>query len=227
MYAEDELLPISALQHLLFCERRVGLIFLERQWQDNIFTAEGSLLHRQTDRAETELRNDVRIVRGLWLKSLRLGLYGRADVVEFKRTDGNDKRQAIKLAGAEGLWIPFPVEYKRGRLRTEKSFEIQLCAQALCLEEMLGIQVSTGALYYGKTRRRLELTLDKAVREKTEIAARRLHEIMDSGNTPDARRQPKCKHCSLNGLCLPKVVSHGSSASHYLKQVPTDPKVIA
>jgi CRISPR-associated exonuclease Cas4 len=163
----------------------------------------------------------------LWLKSLRLGLYGRADVVEFKRTDGNDKRQAIKLAGAEGLWIPFPVEYKRGRLRTEKSFEIQLYAQALCLEEMLGIQVSTGALYYGKTRRRLEITLDKAVREKTEIAARRLHEIMDSGNTPDARRQPKCKHCSLNGLCLPKVVSHGSSASHYLKQVPTDPKVIA
>jgi len=92
---------------------------------------------------------------------------------------------------------------------------------------MLGVQVSTGALYYGKTRRRLELTLDKAVRQKTEAAAQRLHEIMDSGNTPDARREPKCKQCSLNGLCLPKVVSCGRSATSYLKQIPTDPKVIA
>lgn len=226
MYAEDELLPISALQHLLFCQRRVGLIYLERLWQDNIFTAEGSLLHEQADQGEAESRNDVRIVRGLWLRSLRLGLYGRADVVEFKRVEDTDKRKGINLDGAEGFWLPFPIEYKRGRLRTEESFEIQLCAQALCLEEMLGIKVSTGALYYGKTRRRLELAFDKAVRKRTEAAAQRLHEIIDSGDTPDAHRQPKCKQCSLNGLCLPKVVSHARSVKSYLKQIPTDPRAI-
>jgi len=226
MYSENELLPVSAIQHLLFCERRVGLIFLERQWLDNIFTAEGSLLHSQTDSDEAELRNDVRIVRGLWLRSLRLGIYGRADVVEFKRPGYCDGSVGIKLAGPEGLWIPFPVEYKRGQLRTEESFEIQLCAQALCLEEMLGVQVSAGALYYGKTRRRLDLTLDKSRREKTETVARRLHEVIDSGTTPPARRQPKCTRCSLNELCLPTVVTHRRSASKYLKQIPTDPQVI-
>jgi CRISPR-associated exonuclease Cas4 len=217
MYAEDELLPISSLQHLLFCERRAALVCLEGLWEDNISTTEGSLLHERTHQPETESRNDLRIARGLWLRSLRLGLYGKADVVEFRILDADDKNQGIALTGELGFWSPYPVEYKRGRLRSEASFEIQLCAQGLCLEEMLGIKVASGALYYGKTRRRMEINFDKALRERTESAALRIHEIFDSRITPDASPRPKCRFCSLNSLCLPKISRGRKSIRRYLK----------
>lgn len=218
MYAEDELLPISSLQHLLFCERRAALVCLEGLWEDNISTAEGSLLHERTHQAETESRDDLRIARGLWLRSLKLGLYGKADVVEFRILDVHDKGQGIALPGTPGLWSPYPVEYKRGRLRSETSFEIQLCAQGLCLEEMLGIKVASGALYYGKTRRRMEIDFDKSLRERTEAAALRIHEIFDSGITPIASPKPKCRFCSLNGICLPKIGRGRKSVRGYIKQ---------
>jgi len=220
MYAEDELLPISLLQHLLFCERRAALVCLEGLWEDNISTAEGSLLHERTHQSETESRNNLKIARDLWLRSLRLGLYGKADVVEFRLLD-SDVPQAVgtALAGEPDLWSPYPVEYKRGRLRSEASFEVQLCAQGLCLEEMLGIKVASGALYYGKTRRRMEIGFSRTLRERTEAAAFRIHEIINSGITPDASPRPKCRFCSLNGLCLPKISRGRKSVRGYLKQV--------
>lgn len=217
MFTEDELLSISALQHLLFCERRAALVCLEMQWQDNTFTAEGTILHEQAHQTETESRNELRIARGLWLRSLRLGLYGKADVVEF-RLINDDTKHGVTLPGAAGLWQPFPVEYKRGRLRSEASFEVQLCAQGLCLEEMLGIEITRGALYYGKTHRRLEIELNEKLRQKTESAVTRLRNIIDAGVTPGARRQLKCKSCSMVGLCLPVLSDRRKNINDYLKK---------
>lgn len=209
-YSEDDLIPVSALADFTFCERRAALHFIENVWEDNIFTAEGTILHNRVDDVSaSEVRGNVRIARSVWLRSLILGLVGKADVVEFHKTELG----GVKLEGASGLWLPFPVEYKRGYLRSERSFEIQLCAQALCLEEMLGGNIPSGAIYYGKTRRRMDVVFDKALRTETEEAAKKVHELIESGITPKAEYSKKCDKCSLVELCLPKA---SSKASNYL-----------
>ena len=215
MYKDDELLPISALQHIVFCERRAALIYIEKLWDENIFTAEGSAIHEQAHEADTENRGDIRIARGLWLKSDRLGLYGKADVVEFHRISEVEKPDNA----ARDTWYPLPVEYKRGRLRDEQSYAIQLCAQGLCLEEMLGFQLERGVLFYAEPRRRLEIPFNKRLRDETEIAARNLHELVATGITPRAQRQAKCQFCSLNELCLPSAMGTKRKASDYLRKM--------
>ncbi|HQU32401.1 MAG: CRISPR-associated protein Cas4 [Planctomycetia bacterium] len=213
MYNEDDLVPISALADFTFCERRAALHFIECVWEDNVCTAEGTILHERVDDASfSETRGSVRIVRSVWLRSLVLGLVGKADMVEFHKT----ATVGVKLEGASGLWVPFPVEYKRGYLRHELSFAIQLCAQAICLEEMLGGNISTGAIFYGKTMRRMDVAFDDALRQRTEDAARKVHELIDSGITPKAEYSKKCKQCSLLNLCMPKV---SKKASNYLMNV--------
>jgi CRISPR-associated exonuclease Cas4 len=210
LYSEDDLIPVSALADFTFCERRAALHFIERVWEDNICTAEGTILHeRVDDESKSEVRGSVRIARSVWLRSLAYGLVGKADVVEFHKTETG----GVKLEGISGLWLPFPVEYKRGILRHERSFEIQLCAQALCLEEMVGGNIPSGAIFYGKTRRRMDVTFDKALRIETEDTARKVHELIESGITPKAEYSTKCKKCSLVELCLPKV---SKKASNYL-----------
>ncbi|MFQ5752814.1 MAG: CRISPR-associated protein Cas4, partial [bacterium] len=154
MYSEDDLIPISALADFTFCERRAALHFIERVWEDNLFTAEGTILHERVDASDSEVRGNLRTAHSVWLRSLVLGLIGKADVVEFHKAETG----GVKLEGASGLWLPFPVEYKRGHLRHERSFEIQLCAQAICLEEMLGGNIPSGAIFYGKTRRRMDVS---------------------------------------------------------------------
>lgn len=209
-YSEDDLLPVSSLSDFVFCERRAALHFIERIWEDNLFTAEGTILHERVDEdSNTETRGNIRIARSIPLRSLRLGLIGKADVVEFHKTETD----GIKLEGVSGFWVPFPVEYKRGHLRHEHSFDVQLCAYALCLEEMLKVKVPEGALFYGKTKRRLGVYFDEALRQKTEDTARRLHELIESGITLKAEYSSKCKKCSLVEMCLPKV---SSKASNYL-----------
>ena len=210
MYNDDDLLPLSALQHLVFCERRAALILIEGQWRDNLYTAEGGALHEKVHRSETENRPGSRIARALPLKSAHLGLAGKADVVEFHRVSSG----GVGIACAEGYWRPCPVEYKRGRRRREASFEVQLCAQALCIEEMLATSVPAGALYYGKTRRRLEIEFDAGLREQTERAALRLHEMVQRGRTPPARRTSKCAKCSLEPLCMSGAMKAGHGASY-------------
>ncbi|MDD5486031.1 MAG: CRISPR-associated protein Cas4 [Dehalococcoidales bacterium] len=218
MYSEDDFVPISILQHVLFCKRRAALVLLENLWEDNISTAEGSVLHEHAHQVATDSRNTLIVVRSLWLRSFRLGICGKADVVEFQLLDGDCNNQGISLAGRPGLFRPFPVEYKRGRLRSELSFEVQLCAQGLCLEEMLGIEVVSGALYYGKTRRRKEIQFDKYLRDRTESAALSIHELLKSGVTPRVRYQKKCDYCSLSGQCLPKITGIRKSVTGYLAQ---------
>jgi CRISPR-associated exonuclease Cas4 len=203
--------PLSALQHLVFCERQCALIHVEGLWVENPLTAEGRALHEASDAGLPESRGDVRIARSLPLRNHRLGLVGRADVVELHRS-GDD---GARLPGLPGRWRPFPVEYKRGRPKSHDADRVQLCAQALCLEEMLEVAVPCGALFYGKTRRREEVDFDAELRETTERAAARVHELLASGVTPPAVLAPKCKRCSLRPQCRPDAA--GRSVSEYLR----------
>ncbi|MGH7630027.1 MAG: CRISPR-associated protein Cas4 [Gemmatimonadales bacterium] len=200
LYREEDCLPLSALQHLLFCERQCALIHVEGLWAENRLTVEGRHLHDRVDAAGRASRGGMRVARGLPIRSLRLGLAGRADAVEFHPNQ-----------------VIFPVEYKRGRPKRDDSDRVQLCAQALCLEEMLAAPVPAGALYYGRTRRRLDVRFDEALRERTAAAARRLHELVASGRTPAAVREPKCESCSLLHLCLPEAVGRRGTAARYFE----------
>ncbi len=221
MFQEDELLPISALQHLMFCERQWALIHLEQQWLDNKLTAEGNLLHAKAHDPSTEVRDGLRITRGLRLRSLRLGLTGQADVVEFIRIDGSDPNicmaaGAVRLADLEGLWRPVPVEYKRGRDKVSDCDRVQVCAQALCLEEMLQTSLSVGAIFYGEPRKRLEIELNACLRATTEAAALRLHELDRNRKTPPAVWKSACKRCSLIELCMPRFTQAEASMGRYM-----------
>ena len=231
MFTEDELLPLSALQHLVFCERQCALIHVEGQWRDNSLTLEGSHLHRRVDEEapRREVRGDLVILRGLALRSLRLGLVGRADVVELHRRDASTLG-AVSVQGLEGLWIPYPVDYKRGKPKADRCDEVQLCAQALCLEEMLvepvrgrGLEyVTEGALFYGRQQRRHIVIFDHELRRYTEDIARRLRELVDSGKTPRAEKTAKCKGCSLLDVCMPEAMRRGRSARRYLHATLSD-----
>ena len=217
-YPEDSLLPISALQHLLFCERQCALIHLEQAWSENRLTAEGRILHERVHDAETETRGSIRIVRGLRLRSLRIGIIGIADVVEFHRDDD----AGVPVAELPGRWRVVPVEYKRGRPKPDACDEVQLCAQAMCLEEMMSCVITEGALFYGTPRRRQIVALDPSIREQTVTAAFRLHELLESGITPPAVFEKKCQQCSLVAICLPHI--SGLSAYNYLKSQISDLK---
>jgi len=211
MFDEDDLLPLSGLQHLMFCERQWGLIHIEQAWDENCLTAEGRVLHDRVHEAGAESRPGVRTARGLRLRSLRLGLVGQADVVEFHQSE-----DGVALPDLEGLWRPFPVEYKRGRPKRDACDEVQLCAQALCLEEMFGGEIRAGALYYGQPRRRKDVAFGGALRARTETLARRMHELYRSGTTPPAVYEPKCDSCSLIARCLPRLLAKPPGVARYL-----------
>lgn len=218
-FDDDQLVPLSALQHFVFCPRQCALIHLEGQWLDNRLTVEGSEAHQRVDETgrRRETRGAVRTTRGLALASRRLGLVGRADVVELHRlAAAADPADGVPLAGSEGRWRPLPVEYKRGRPKPHRADEVQLCAQALCLEEMLGVPVPAGALYYGQPKRRQAVCLDAALRALTEHTAEAVHALFASGRTPRAERAPKCRRCSLLPICLPHATGGSRSARAYL-----------
>ena len=186
MTPESDLPPLSGLQHLLYCERQAALIHVEGIWLENRFTAEGRVLHERVDERESESRGSVRIARGLPLRSLRLGLVGRADTVELHRLEGDAAAAAgAVIPGLDGRWRPFPVEHKRGLPKPGAYDAVQLCAQALCLGEDAGeTSVPEGALFYGRRKRRTVVAFDPELRRRTEEAAARLHELVASGVTP-------------------------------------------
>ena len=216
LFSESELLPVSRLADIEFCERRAALHLIEMTWEDNVHTAGGSIMHEHVHADQPpEKRGSVITVRGLWVRSLHYGLAGKADVVEMHRVDDTDDSGAV-ICGHHGRWRVYPVEYKPGRLQQQMSFQIQLCAQAICLEEMLDCAVPEGAIYYGKPRRRLSVIFDDALREKTREAARRLHELVASGRTPQARYEKKCEKCSLFSTCMPKVTGACRSVRGYI-----------
>lgn len=225
MYADDDLLPISGLQHLAFCPRQCALIHLERLWSENFLTASGRFLHEKTHSNISETRGGIRTVRGLLLQSRRLGLFGVADVVEFHKTSSAASESQkeplssfISLPGRRGLWQVYPVEYKRGRPKTHDADAVQLCAQALCLEEALNCHISEGALFYGQARRRAVVTFDCNLRAETERLAHDFHSLIDSQVTPPpVYDDRKCKACSLKEDCRPKL--DRDAMSYWLKSL--------
>ena len=169
---------------------------------DNRLTVEGARMHRRADSGNDETRRNLVVLRGLPVRSAKLGLSGRPDVVEFRRIV---RGSGVALDGREGRWSPRPVEYKRGRPKRHRADEVQLCAQALCLEEMFDLRVSRGDLFYGARRRRSEVVFDEELRRTTEEAAGRLHALLTQVAPPPAEYQPrKCDSCSLISACLPK-----------------------
>jgi len=210
MYRESDLLPLSALQHICFCERQCALIHVEQVWLENRFTAEGRIMHERVDLGKTESRKNVRAALAVSLRSLRLGLVGKADVVEFHRE---------KVPNGKVAWRPFPVEYKRGRPKKDNCDKIQLCAQALCLEEMLGQRIENGALFYGKIRRRQDVPLGEALRTQTKEMAERLHALFNLRKTPEPIFDRRCPNCSFFAYCLPKTLNGKKSADSYLKKI--------
>ena len=215
MFSEDDLLPLSGLQHLLFCERQWALIHLEQQWEENRLTQEGRVLHERVHESGTEARPDRVVARGLRIHSLRLGISGEADVVEFHRSV-TPHPNAISLEGRTGWWTPFPVEYKRGKPKPDACDEVQLCAQALCLEEIFRVAIPSGALFYGVTRRRTPVEFDAHLRSQTEALAHRMHQMYQAGTTPQAIYAKKCERCSLIERCMPRMSTRHRDVQRYL-----------
>lgn len=213
-YTADELLPLSGLQHFLFCRRQWALIHVERQWQENALTAEGRILHKRVDDPFfTETRKGVIMARAVPVASYQLGLSGVCDVVEF-----TEAIEGVKLPGRVGLFQPAPVEYKRGKPKLESSDEAQLCAQAICLEEMLATAIPTGYLYYGQTRHRVAVPLTLALRDLVRQAAQEMHGYFKRGYTPRVKPFKGCRSCSLADICLPSLQEKMIPASKYIRQ---------
>ncbi len=196
---ETEPIPLSALQHAVYCLRQAALIHLERVWAENRFTAEGQVLHQVADKGGSRKARGVRRVMALPLASKRLNITGVADIVEFLPGDGGE--------------TPYPVEYKRGKAKLHRADEVQLCAQALCLEEMTGRPVPEGALFYGETKRRLVVPFDAELRRLTEETIMALADVFASRRTPPPTlRKERCRACSLIELCRPDAAARPARA---------------
>ena len=211
MFSDTELVMISSLQHIVFCERQWALIHIEQQWQENVLTIEGKQLHERADSGLSESRSELRIERSLRLRSLKLGLTGIADVVEFHREDREGK----------AFWQPFPVEYKRGRERPDTGDSVQLCAQAICLEEMLGVDIPRGAIFYGQPRRRTQVEFDEELRVKVSELCERARRMIEAGAIPPPRLGKHCKNCSLVNECMPEISGNAEKgrAEKYIQKL--------
>lgn len=214
MFADEDFLSLSGLQHFLFCRRQWALIHIEQQWAENVLTIGGTLLHeRAHNETLRERRWDTLITRNMRIFSRRLGLSGQCDVLEFHRN-----AHGITLHGEEGLWLPYPVEYKRGQPK-EGNFDVaQLAAQAICLEEMLCCEISQGALFYGETKRRMQVIFSPQLRAEVETAVLEMHRLFERRHTPKAKPTRQCASCSLQDLCLPRLTKC-QSVSDYLEEL--------
>ncbi len=193
MYSEDDFISISALQHYVYCPRQCALIHVEDAWSENLFTVRGEILHEKVDTDTYETRGDIKTVRGLRIHSFTYGLVGRCDVVEYRKTK-------------TGM-IVFPVEYKSGKPKENISDMVQLCAQTLCLEEMLETRIEKAAFFYGKIRRRSIIEINKKLRLETENIISEVRKIVSSKIIPSAEYESKCRNCSLQSICQPKAMN--------------------
>ncbi len=212
-FEEQDFLPLSGLQHFAFCRRQWALIHIENQWAENLRTVEGDLFHQRAhDERQRERRGDTLILRGLPVFSRTLGLSGQCDVTEF-----HIDSSGVPLRDEEGLWRPYPVEYKRGAPKSGDEDKLQLCAQAMCLEEMLCRDVPEGALFYGETRRRLNVPFDPDLRQRVTSLTEEMHQLFRRGHTPTVKPTKACNACSLKEVCLP-ALSRKKPVEDYLRQ---------
>lgn len=211
-YSESDYLMLSGIQHFEFCRRQWALIHIEQQWAENYCTTAGKLMHKKAhDENSVEKRGDLIIMRGLRVASAELGLSGQCDIVEFRK-----KKKGITLSGYEGFWDAAPVEYKRGTAKTGREDEVQLCAQAMCLEEILLTEIPKGYLFYGENRRRTEVNFDDELREHVRHVCQEMHELYGRGHTPKVKTSAKCRACSLKELCMPKL-NNAHNVDKYIK----------
>ena len=213
-YTQDDLLPLSGIQHFLFCRRQWALIHVEQQWKENALTAEGRIMHKRVDDPFfTETRNGVITARSVPVASYRLGFSGVCDVVEFTSSpDG------VKLPNKDGLYLAAPIEYKRGKEKHDHSDKTQLCAQAICLEEMLSLNIPRGYLYYGETRHRVEIEFTAELRTLVKDMADEMHNYFSRRYTPKVKTSKACRSCSLADICLPVLQEKVIAASKYINQ---------
>ena len=227
---DDDYLPLRSLNDLLYCERRCALHRIEEVWVENAHTLSGTLSHQRADKPVDWKCESGREVHGLWLKSDRLRLVGKADVVEFQdaRSDrihaveSHGLVAALKGPDESGHYereVPYPVEYKRGKRKKWDNDDVQLCAQAMCLEEMLGVAVPRGAIFHIQSKRRREVVFTDKLRKKTEATAARLHELIASGVTPPAVLKPQCDGCSLREVCLPELADQTARVERYCREL--------
>ena len=219
MYREEDYLPLSGLQHFRFCRRQWALIHLEDQWAENGRAVEGQLLHAKAhDGSQRERRGDLLLIRDLRVSSAALGCSGAYDVVEFHRAE-----DGVPLHGQEGRYRPFPVEYKRGAPREDTANELQLCGQAMCLEEMLCCEIPQGALYFGQTRHRTVVAFTPALRQEVRDCLAEMHELARRGHTPKVKPTRACQACSLKDLCLPRLGRTRSAAAYVRARLEEEP----
>lgn len=209
---EEDYRQISEIQHFAFCRRQWALIHIEQQWKDNLWTTEGEIMHKRVhDSSLSESRGDKLIIRGMRVKSENLCCAGVCDVVEFIRNDNG-----VELNGRKGKWIPRPVEYKRGKPKEGHEDELQLCAQAICLEEMLICSILEGDLFYGEPHRRTTVRFTESLREEVKKLFNEMNELYKRGNTPKVKLQKRCRSCSLYDICVPQIHTR-SSAGDYIR----------
>ena len=215
MYAEEDYLMLSGIQHFAFCKRQWAMIHIEQQWAENYRTTAGEIMHKKAhDESAFEKRGNLLTVRGLRISSRSLGLSGQCDVVEFHQDENG-----IDLFGYEGKWNIVQVEYKRGTVKENNADELQLCAQAVCLEEMFQMDIPEGFLYYGENRRRHQVEFTSELRSEVERTADKMHEMFRRGHTPGAKPSKQCKSCSLENLCLPKLQKSGDVRKYIEKNI--------
>jgi CRISPR-associated exonuclease Cas4 len=212
---DEDLLMLSGIQHIAFCERQWALIHIEQQWVENVRTIEGNHLHERVDYPfEKDWRKGLVTMRSVTLISRALGLTGVADVVELIATDSG---AGCVLPDRTGYWILRPVEYKRGKPKTDERDEVQLCAQAMCLEEMHALKIPNGSIYYGETRHRVEVQFSLELRVRVKELASRMHILFNEGITPLPVAKKHCRMCSLIDICLPDCTNNFLNVSDYLK----------
>jgi len=206
MFTEDEFIHINLLQHYAFCPRQCALIYIENIWDENLFTIRGNILHEKVDSDADEKRDNLKIVRGLRIHSYRYGLVGKCDVVEIRSERVETTRKGYANGDRRVIKV-LPVEYKAGKPKSSNIDKIQLCAQVLCLEEMLQTQITTGAFFYGAIRRREFITIDDQLRIETAKVIKEVHDILSANVVPHERYSPKCRNCSIINLCQPKAMN--------------------
>lgn len=218
-YQEDDYLPLSGLQHFAFCRRQWALIHIENLWAENLRTTEGHLLHeRAHDASLRERRGDVIITRGVSVSSPTLGVSGQCDVLEYHADpDG------IPLPNTDGAWRPYPVEYKRGKAKENPADRLQLCGQAMCLEEALCCDIPEGALFYGETRRREVVPFTEDLRQRVRDSLAEMHALYRRGHTPKVKPTKSCNACSLKELCLPRLLQTRSVAQYLAEAMEESP----
>ena len=210
MYTEENYLLLSGIQHFAYCPRQWALIHIEQQWNENLRTFEGRLMHERVhDGSSSEKRGDVLTVRGMRVFSRILGFSGECDVVEFHLSD-----TGITLHGRHGLYQAIPIEYKRGKPKEHDADRLQLCTQAMCIEEMLVCDISRGYLFYGEPRRRTEVFFDIELRDKVKKASSQMHEYAARGYTPKVKPRKGCNACSLKDICVPKLNKNKSARGY-------------